>query len=213
MRYFILAAVMLLSPSIAEAMLQPSDFAFGMPISMEEGGAVYRFSVPREVYKTVVLKDLNDIRIFNRAKAAVPHTLRKPKHKKEMPEVAKKLPFFPLFRSTARAEKDNLSVRVEKDVDGTIIDVKSSGAKIDQDRTLSGYIIDASKHNEPIYELDITWLTEEDSFVSTFSVEYSDDLTNWASLVPRATLARMKFSGHEINKKRIQLPVKKTKYL
>jgi len=212
MRYFVLAALLLLSPSIAKATIQPSDFAYGMPISIEKGGAVYRFSVPREVYETVVLSDLNDIRIFNSAKVAVPHTLRKPRKKIEIPEIIKRLPFFPLFRTISRTEKDNLSVRIEKDGDGTIINVESSNGETGEERTLSGYIIDASKYEKPIHKLDITWLTEEENFITTITVEYSDDLTNWSSLVPRATLARMKFSGHKINIKRIQLPVKTANY-
>ena len=54
--------------------------------------------------------------------------------------------------------------------------------------------------------LDIDWQEESENVVITVSVESSHDLPHWSPPVPRATLARMRFSGHEILRKRIRLP-------
>jgi len=213
MRIFMFIVALLLSPSMADAMLRPADFAYGMPLSLEENGAVYRLFVPREVYGTVARDDLGDIRIFNSADAVVPHILRRPKKKSEIIELTKALPFFPLYREENRTGKEGLSVRIEKGRDGAIINVESDDAVIDKDRKLSGYIIDAGRHEGRIYELDISWQKERENFVTTVSVEYSHDLTHWSNQVPRATLARMRFSGQEISRKRIQLPAKTARYL
>lgn len=213
MRYFTLITTLLLLPSVAEATLQPTDFAYGMPLSLEKGGAVCRFSVPREVYETVTRDDLGDIRVFNSADIAVPHILRRPKERREMSERMKALPFFPLYGEKDRMDKDGLSVRIEKGGDGAIINVESDDTETGKDKKLSGYIIDASKHRAWISELHVNWQTEEENSVTTVSVEYSNDLTHWSPLVPKATLVQMHFSGHEITRKRIPLPAKRGKYL
>lgn len=213
MKYFVFALALLLSPAMAAATMRPTDFAYGMPLKLAENGAVYRLSLPWEVYATVARDDLADILIFNSADAIVPHVLRQPKKTREMQEVAEALPFFPLYRAENSAGKDGLAVRIAKGADGTIINVESGAAEGDKERKLAGYIIDASRHGERIHELDIVRPNEAENLLTTVSVESSNDLTHWSILVPRATLARLRFSGHEISSKRIPLPAKTAKYL
>ena len=216
----VFAAALFLLPSVTDAglaALQPADFAYGMPISLEENGAVYRLSIPREVYGTVARSDLRDIRIFNSAAAVVPHALRLPENKNGTTEAANPLPFFPLYTDEVKGGKDGLSVRIEQGKDGAIINVEEGDAKSGKEGKssghVSGYIIDASRQAEPIRDLDITWQTQAENFVTTVSVESSNDLTHWSTPVPRATLARMRFSGHEISRKRIRLPADPARYL
>ena len=213
MRYFLFITTLLLLPSVAGATLRPTDFAYGMPLSLEKGGAVCHFFVPREVYETVTRDDLGDIRVFNNAGIAVPHILRRLKERREVSKLMRPLPFFPLYSEKSRMDKDGLSVRIEKGGDGAIINVESDDTEAGKDRKLSGYIIDASKHKGRISELHMTWQTDEENSVTTVSVEYSNDLTHWSPLVPSAALVQMKFSGHEIVRRMIPLPEKKGKYL
>lgn len=213
MRFFLLVAALVLSPSLAKATLQPADFAYGMALNLEENGAVYRFSLPREVYETVTRDDLGDIRVFNSADAAVPHILRQPKTKNKIHESTKALPFFPLYRAENRTGNDGLLLRIEKGKDGAIINVESNDGDVGKAPELSGYLIDATGHGKPLHKLQLTWQAKEENFVTTVSVEYSNDLTRWSTMVPRATLARMQFSGHKITKNRINLPPRTAKYL
>lgn len=211
------AAALFLPPTVmdaeAAAALQPDDFAYGMPISLPENGAVYRLSIPREVYGTVARNDLNDIRVFNSSNAVVPHALRLPKNKNGIAEVVHALPFFPLYTDNTGGGKDGLSVRIEQGKDGAIVNVEEGYTGAGKDRKLSGYIIDASRQAGQVDELDIAWQDNEENFVITVSVESSHDLTHWSTPVPRATLARMRFSGHEIFRKRIRLPAGSSRYL
>ncbi|MBI9092896.1 MAG: DUF3999 domain-containing protein [Desulfobacterium sp.] len=204
MRFFLLVAALVLSPSLAKATLQPGDFAYGMALSLTENGAVYRFSLPREVYETVTRDDLEDIRVFNSTDAVVPHILRQPKTKNKIHETTKALPFFPLYRAENRTGNDSLLVRIEKGEDG---------GEEGKTPKISGYLIDATGHGKPLHKLHITWQAKEENVVTTVSVEYSNDLTRWSTLVPRATLARMQFSGHKITRNRINLPPRTAKYL
>lgn len=210
------AAALFFPPTLMDAgaisALQPADFAYGMPISLTGNGAVYRLTIPSEVYGTVIRDDLNDIRIFNSANAVVPHALRLPKNKSGIAEVVNALPFFPLYTDETSRGKDGLSVRIEQGKDGAIVNVEEGDAGAGKNRKLSGYIIDASRQTGQVDELDIEWQDNEENFVITVSVESSHDLTHWSTPVPRATLARMRFSGHEILRKRIRLPAGSSRY-
>ena len=128
MRFYFLAAILLLVPSMAAAGPRPTDFAYGIPLSLPEGGAVYRFTLPLEVYETVTRNDLADIRVFNGADSEVPHVLKQPKTNEMNTEVTKALPFFPLYQKKDGLEKSGLSVRIEKGKDGAINDVQSDDA-------------------------------------------------------------------------------------
>jgi hypothetical protein len=212
MRYFVFVVALLLTPSMVEATLKPTDFAYGIPLSLEGNGAVYRLSVPREVYDTVTRDDLADIRIFNSADAVVPHIVRRPKKTIKVSEYSKTLPFFPLYGGENLLGKEGLSVRIEKSGKQTMIDVLSDDAEFRKDPKLSGYIIDAGRYRERIHELKITWQEKEGNFVGTVSVECSNDMTHWAALVPRATLARMQYRGHEIKREKIRMPATTATY-
>jgi len=212
MKRVFLVVVLLLTPSMAEAAPKPMDFAYGMPLSLKEAGAVYRLTVPREVYETVTRDDLADIRVFNRAEAVVPHVIRRPKKPIEVPEHADILPIFPLYGGQNPPGKDGLSMRVEKSGKQTSIQVFSDGAGGPEKPELSGYIIDARSHRDPVHELEVTWQETEASFVLTVSVESSRDMTHWTSLVPRATLVRMQYHGHEIRRNRIRVPETQARY-
>lgn len=213
MKVYLFAAFLILIPSLAMAAVEPDDFAYGIPLSLKENGAVYRLRMPVEVYQTVTRGDLGDIRVFNNAKAVVPYLLQRPEIKTKIHEQTKRLPFFPLYSKINQTDRESLSVRIEKMEDGTILNIHSSGADVVPGRKLIGYIIDATAHEAPMDALDFAWHTSEKNIVTTVSLEHSADLTNWSSLVRRTTLARMNFRGHQIRKERIQLPSSQVKYI
>ena len=107
MKILTFLAALFFMPSMAMATLQPKDFAYGMPLSLKDNGAVYRLRMPAEVYQTVTRGDLGDIRVFNQAKAVVPYVLRRPELRSEIHEQKKRLPFFPLYTKKNRTAKES----------------------------------------------------------------------------------------------------------
>ena len=206
MKRFILAVALLLSPSMAETAPKPLDFASGIPLSLKETAAVYRLTLPRQVYETVTRDDLSDIRVFNSADAVVPHVLRRPKKPPEPPDHSTVLPFFPLYGEEGLPGNEGLSMRVEKNGAKTSIQVFSGEAEGQERSKISGYIIDAGRHKGPIRELEVLWKEDDGSFVLSVSVAFSRDMTHWTPLVPHATLVRMQYRGHEIRRNRIRIP-------
>jgi hypothetical protein len=213
MKIMTLLTVCLLMPSMGMAALQPTDFAYGIPLSLKEEGAVYHLNVPMEVYQFVTRGDLEDMRVFNHTKAMVPHVLRRPAVENEIHERTTSLPFFPLYAAQNPTGRESLSVHIEKRKDGTILDIHSNGAETDSERRLVGYIFDASTHKEKIDALEISWKTPDENFVTTVFLEHSTDLTHWSTIVDRTTLARMKFKGHQIKRERVELPSDRIKYI
>lgn len=213
MKVYLFAALLLIVPSMAATAVQPDDFAYGVPLSLEENGAVYRLRVPLEVYQTAARGDLGDIRVFNQAKAVVPYVLQRPEIENTIDEQTVPLPFFPLYVKKEETAGAHLSVRFEKKADGTLLNIHSGGDTAGTDQNVFGYIIDLTANEGQIDALDFTWRMSGESFVSTVSLEHSNDLTNWSNLVRRTTLARMNFRGHQIKKERIQLSSKPLKYI
>ena len=213
MKNLLLLMVLLMLPPAAAATVELDDFAYGRPLSLTAKGAVYRLELPQDVYVAVTRGDLGDIRIFNSAGTAVPHVLRRPPKLNEELVVHNALPIFPLYRQDASSGSEGLSVRVEKGLDGAIIDVQSEEAKGGTKQELVGYIIDASKHEFRIDELDIAWQSDKADNVATVSLASSHDLTHWTTIVPKATLALMQYSGHRISKTKIPLHAQGGGYL
>ena len=105
MRSVILAIVLLLTPSLAEAAPKPMDFAYGAPLSLEGSGAVCRLSVPREVYEAVTRHDLADIHVFNSRETAVPLSCAFPDNRGRPPSMPGRCPFSPSMKAAFRPEK------------------------------------------------------------------------------------------------------------
>jgi hypothetical protein len=213
MKTLLLIVAGLLMPPLALAAPQPADFAYGMPLSLEESGAVYRLRLPIEVYQTVTRNDLSDIRVFNTTKAVVPFMLRRPELKSEKKEQATALPFFPLYRPADGSADESLVLHYERKKDGTLLDIRSKGVQAGQDRILSGYIINAGDYDGPMDALDLSWVAPEQNFMASVVVTHSSDLTQWKPLVQRATLAQMHYNGRQIVQKRVKLPAKPLNYI
>ena len=57
------------------ATLTPQDFAYGMPIIAGELATAYRLTLPPDVYRASVDRDLGDVRVFNSRGETVPYTI------------------------------------------------------------------------------------------------------------------------------------------
>jgi Protein of unknown function (DUF3999) len=199
--------LLLLVQSIAFSAEIPADFAYGIPIESDARDALYEIEIPAAVYRGVTRADLGDIRVFNGQGEVVPHALRP----LTRTVAAVSLPIFPLY-GEADEKLEDLSVRINKRGDGTIVDIqnRAGGGKA---RQLRGYLLDASALKPAIEALVLDWQTASESFVGQVRVEGSDDLAAWIILADRAALARLNFAGHQVQRNRVDLRFAKFKYL
>jgi len=190
---------------------KPQDFAYALPLQFEGQDALYQATLPLSVYQYTVRGDLGDIRVFNAQGEVVPHMLLQQAHSKSSEPERRKLAWFPL-RGAANAGLDHLSVRIKRNTAGTLIDINSN-AKPQAQATLSGYLLDASAVKSSMQALELDWKNSKESFVGAVTVESSDDLKHWNTVVRSAPLTSLQFGGHSLSQKRVELPSLRAKYL
>jgi len=193
----------------------PNMFAYGMKIDVPGGNAFYEIELPLEVYKAVTSKALYDIRIFNSGGKVVPHAISRPENRTQQKDTMQAdLPFFPV-NAPADVFGDEVVIHIEKDADGTIIDVNAGsgdGHNLPDQKVVS-YLVDGGKlKGKPISGLELEWSDEQADFMGNIFVESSDNLINWHRIAT-GTVARLSFGNHRLDRKKIPLPQTTKAYL
>jgi hypothetical protein len=187
---------------------KPEDFARGIRLETPGAAPVYRLALPDEVYRTTTRDDLGDIRVFNAAGEPMPHTLIRPRPA-EAAATRVDLPFFPLHDRSDGASAD-LFLQFRLDGDGTVI--RAGRKPTAGEERVQGYLVDASGLERSPEALILDWAIPETGAASAV-VEAGDDLSRWRPLVPSATLARLRYGGHSLERRTIPLPDRRYKYL
>lgn len=186
----------------------PQDYAYGMTLETREQAAFYQLPLPQEVYKTVVHKDLRDLRVFNADGDEVPMLLRAEQSHQQQRTLA--LPIFPLSHGEAKAGSA-AKIHVVTGKDGTIVDIsdKQAGSK---DASALYYIVDASGIETGLHSLKLGWDTLPTGKIVTIQLAYSTDLHNWTAL-DEVSLSYLEFNGRQLTQDEIVLPQFRGSYL
>ncbi len=204
--------LLLLMYGTAAAAERPADFAFAMPINADGKDALYEIAVPPALYQGVVRADLGDLRVFNGAGEVVPHALRPRESQRAEKTAPVPLPVFPL-RGAPGVKADDLQIRIDKRADGAIVSLQSRVQSKSQERRLIGFLVDASALKLPIHALQFDWLGSAEGFLGKVTIDGSDDLNIWRTLIRSAALARVNFGGFKLTQNRLELGAVKQKYL
>lgn len=210
----ILAILLLLltSSGLCAADLTTNDFAAGYYLEVENGGPMHVLQLPEDVYRNVRRSDLGDIRVFNGAGEAVPHSLRPVDVDPQTVSQKDGVPFFPYDVSSLAVNRSDLSLHVTRNSSGTIVDIVPPSPD-SATPGISGYLLDLSEAQPVTRELEFFWRDSRESSIYTVSIQQSDDLEQWISLVGRATLADLRYAGQRIERRTVQLPYKPMRYL
>lgn len=214
MIYLLVVMMVVLSggQSMAET-LTSRDFATGYYLEVDKERAIYALELPEEVYRTVKSADLRDVRIFNGEGESVPHDFRRIEVLDSTLQEKEFLPFFPLHQETVSENGTGFSLQVKRDAAGAIVNINPEPTVADEDKPITGYLLDLSGLKRPPSELGFLWSNDSDSAVFTVTIEQSSDLIRWVPLVYRATLADLQFGGQRIEKRLVKLPRQPQKYL
>jgi hypothetical protein len=186
----------------------PGDFASGLDLPGAADGGAYSVALPLAVYEQLTRADLADLRVFNGAGEVVAHALRRPDPEDDRREMRRDLPFFPLA-TTDRPARDDLSLRVRRDRDGTVLTVDAGRATA---TTPTAYLVDASRLETGLDALELRWQGSGQA-LCTVQVSQSSDLARWAAAAPPAVLADLEADGQTINRRRIPLHGRVPAYL
>jgi hypothetical protein len=183
-----------------------------MPIHADAQDALYELEIPAAVYRGVTRTDLGDVRVFNGQGEVVPHALRPRASSSSESGATVNLPGFPIYGEVSDRIED-LNVRVEKRVDGTIVSVRGQAKTSASKKPQRGYLLDASALRQAIQALRFEWQSGSDGFVGSVRVEGSDDLSAWNTIADHAALLRLTFGGHQLEQNRVELRGVRFKYL
>ena len=191
----------------------PDDFAYGMTVETEGQASLWKVWLPEHIYQKVTRPDLGDIRVFDASGQVMPHLLRSPEVTVQEPPGPVNLPFFPLYRSDARAGTGQ-SLRIMTDDKGAVVDVIRESVPTDQKKVIFAYILDATKLEQQPDRIILDWESgRETGFSTNVTVDVSDDLSVWQRLVSSATLAELQFDEYELSEREIRIPVRSYRYL
>src|SRR5262249_49575128 len=128
------------------------------------------------------------------------------------------LPLFPLYAARSGATPmDALSLRVQRDAHGTIIDLRPAAepkpAADAGARAPIAYILDCTKLERPLVALRVALQQTDADYVLPLSVESSDDLASFELVASGKALVHLGYAGQRIERDRIELPGVRARYL
>lgn len=192
----------------------PNDFAYGIPLEVVEDGALYEAALPPEFYRGILRNDLSDACVFNGQGEVVPFALQKITTEAASPPPTVTLPIFPIY-GTPGEKPEGLSLHLHRDSSGAIIDMDANTNDAQaQERKVVAYLLDAGSLHHSFNALVLDWPTSPEGFVAKISVEYSEDLDHWSTLLTGTTIASLRYEDHSLEQRKVDLnrPLK-AKYL
>lgn len=208
-----LSCLLLACPPVHATEPATEMFAYGTKLEVSGQQPFYELELPLEVYQAVTRRDLGDLRVFNAASQVVPHALRRPESttiRKDV--VTAQLPFFPL-RGDIETIDGDLSIHVERNPQGTVIDVRAAESK--ESTTIGpvrAYLVDAGSLKRPIDALELAWAAQGADFLGELTIETSNDLHAWR-LLTTAAVANLSYQGFQLDRSSIELPRPNVRYL
>jgi len=209
-----LGLIILLGSATGVVAANKNDFAYGYNLEVDGDGAIYSLTLPEDVYRSMTRADHGDLRVFNSRGETVPHALRREEQKLTTQHAAADVPIFPLYASAdgkpVAGGVENVHITTNEQ--GGVIDINYGKGSM-QSRQLSGYLLDLSALDSVPNALEVQWPQTQTDFVLAVHIEGSDDLNHWGSLVGSATLSHLQYGDHQLIQQRIELPLRKVKYL
>jgi len=195
---------------VAGAQEKPADFTVQVPLSVSGEGPWYRLELPLVVQLKALQTDLSDVRVFNANGDVQAYSLARVTAKADDSRTLTDVKWFPLYNS-ADATEHAPSVRVQSNVNGTLVEVQPSSQLEAGEEELRGWLLDASAIKAPLQQLILDWTSERDGF-QRFTIEASDDLQHWQSW-GEGQVARLTFADERVEQHEVGLPGLSARYL
>jgi Protein of unknown function (DUF3999) len=160
------------------------------------------------VYQNTYREDLGDLRVFNAEGVVIPFSLSRPVTQSSIHKAPIAVPSFPLH--------DGARILI----DGVHLTINSAGSAVNlqtQNGTTTNaavrqYLLDARALDATLSALQLSWPDAASEYVGRLSVEVSDDLAAWRSLVATAPIANLRANGQTLVENRVELPPTKAKF-
>lgn len=195
--------------------IQMQDFSEGYILQVKENSAIHSVELPQAIYETLIQEDLGDLCVFNGNGNPVPYFIKAVEKEERLIKKREVLPFFPLSLPQTQRDSanENISVMVSRNSSGTIVKVSPFSADHLKSEIINAYLIDLSNTIHQVSELEFSWHQNAQSTLINLTIEQSDDLISWSTLVAKASLANIRYMGKRVTKRKVVLGLDTKKYL
>jgi hypothetical protein len=194
---------------------QPDDFAWGIELIPPDDSGLLAVDLPAPFYTGVARADAADFRIFNADNRPLAYRIRRKSPKADTP-MQRTLPLFPLYVE-ADVATDSISLQFKRGAGGSLIDIQGPSAGPSEESRLAGYILDNSRNTDGeqwmLTELEFKLQNAGQVFTQSVTIERSNDLQHWSTLVDGAVLSKLEFRDQQLEKTTIALPETQARYL
>jgi len=188
--------------------IAPRDFAYGQLAIPARDAAAYRFALPLSVYQNTVREDLGDLRVFNAEGVTVPFSLSRPAAQSLIHKTPIAVTMFPLHEGARIL------------IDGVHLTINSAGSAVNLQTqtgttataTVRQYLLDARALDATLSAVQLGWPDGAPEYTGRLSLEASDDLAAWRSLVAAAPIANLRANGQTLIENRVEFSPTKAKF-
>lgn len=201
----VLAGLLMSTLAAAEGI---NDFARQWPVAATREGA-YALTLDASVYSQLARRDLADLAAFNAAGEPLPFGPM-PASYAPPPSVWREAAWFAL-PAIDPPDAGDLSLHISRSASGDLsLDTTLSHGVL---HSVQNILIDVRAKDADIEAIAFDLALDAADFSADVSVEASDDLQNWRTVVPVATVAQLRQGGQSLLRRHIDLPPLRSSYL
>jgi hypothetical protein len=188
--------------------ISPRDFAFGQVVLPARDAAAYRIALPLTVYQNTSHEDLSDLSVFNAEGIVVPFSLSRPAAQVQIRKAPIALTLFPLHDG-ARVLLDGVQITINSA--GSAVNLQTQNGATTEG-AVRRYLLDARMVDATLSSVQLNWPDAAPEYTGRLSVEVSDDLAVWRSLVTAAPIANLRANGQTLVANRVEFSPTKAKF-
>jgi len=185
------------------------EFAYAIPLTAPEGAALYRFSLPVDVYLHAARADLGDLRVLNAAGEVVPYALRAGAGEGKQERESVIVPHFPLRGDAVSATQ---ALRLTIRTGDAEIDLHGAADAAVSTAPVTAYLLDLRAQRGAIKALQLRWPGDTADFSTPVTLETSDNLIDWTIVDAAAPLVNLNYGGQRLSQDRIEFAARTAKF-
>jgi hypothetical protein len=211
-----LGALLLGSVFSSALALNREEYAFEVPVKASDGRALIAVDLPVEIYRASRKDSLGDLRVVNGAGEAVPFALGAPPVETTQ-GASKSVALAPFYAASGASTNSTDGITLTKLGDKLSLVISPKASKSAPGQVLKAYYLDlrdlAEGANAPtLQSLDVNLQAGAD-LSAALTVEASDDLKTWRTVVQSAPIFRLSRSGQTLSNTLIEFSALPVRYL
>lgn len=200
-----------LAQSVFAAAPTTDDYAHGIRVQALSEQPLVEVALPDDVYRGVTRADLGDVRVFNAEGAAVPHAFCASPQATEPTVTQESLPVFEV--QGAAPQRGGTRVEVQTSAGVAVNVQQGSNQTVAGATQTQAHVIDARSIEDELRAMQFDWQSPDGASEAHVSVEASEDLDKWQTVVGASTLLKVVQGEQQLQRHSVQLPQRRYQYL